>query len=120
VAGIEKVESAEAMRRSQLMATFTPPPMQNPRMQATLHCFLLRAQVFELRDIGAGDECLVALSRENDHANVVVPLRRRKQGRHRFPHIERERVVLRRMVEANVQHLSLAPCLDALGGGSNR
>jgi hypothetical protein len=34
VAGTKKVESVEATRRSQLMATFTPPPTQYPRMHA--------------------------------------------------------------------------------------
>ena len=81
------------------------------------HRFLGRAHVLELRDVRAGDKGLPAFAGKHDHAHVVVARGLVEERRYRFPHVDRERVVLLRIVEADVQHGAVEPRLHALGAG---
>ncbi len=63
--------------------------------------FLRRALAAEFGNIGAGDERLAARAGEDDDADVVVAGERIERGLGRLPHIERHRIVPRRIVEGD-------------------
>ena len=97
------------MRMSQLIATLTPPPMHQPRMHASVgfgkswmamqrlsrpgliacHRFLRGAHVLELRDVGAGDERLLACAGKHHQRDGIVAGGLGKQCRNRLPHVHR-------------------------------
>src|SRR5260221_17824 len=71
--------------------------------------------IAELRDVRPRDERLAAFARQHDEAHVGVLPGFREERRHRLPHVHGERVVLLRVVEADVQHVAVHPRLHAFG-----
>src|SRR5216683_1334028 len=57
------------------------------------------ALLLELRDVGAGDERLVAGAPEDDDADIGIAREMVEDDRHRLPHVQRQRVVPRWIVE---------------------
>src|SRR5205807_8294004 len=64
-----------------------------------LHRLLARALVLELRDVGAGDERLVAGAGEHHHADLAVSVESLEHLRHRLPHVDRDGVAALGIVE---------------------
>src|SRR5713226_9414681 len=64
-----------------------------------LHRFLARALVLELRDVGAGDERLVACAGEYHHADLAIGVEAVEHPRHRLPHVDRDGIAALGIVE---------------------
>src|SRR6266480_492567 len=64
-----------------------------------LYRFLARALVLELRDVGAGDEGLVARPGEHDDPHLLIRFKFCKNGGDRLPHVDRDGVAALGIVE---------------------
>src|SRR5262249_13360369 len=74
-----------------------------------------RAVLLVLRYVGAGDERLVALALEHDHADLGVLLEAVEHLRDRLPHVDRDGVPARGIVESEPSDRALLLGDDALG-----
>src|SRR5712691_8571957 len=79
-----------------------------------------RALFLVLRDIRPRDESLVALAFEHDDADLRVLFEALKRLRHRLPHVDRDGVAPRRVVEGEPADRALLLDDEALGERSGR
>src|SRR6185437_5728979 len=77
------------------------------------HRLVRRALVLELRDVVARGERLLALAGEDREAHARVARGAFEDDGQRLPDLERERVVLRGVVEADVEEPTLGPRLQS-------
>src|SRR5438876_454922 len=80
-----------------------------------LHRLLARALVLELRDVGAGDERLVARPGEHDDPHLLIRFKCCKNRGDGLPHIDRDRVAALRIVEDQPADGAFLLRDDALG-----
>src|SRR2546426_1720624 len=80
-----------------------------------LHRLLARALVLELRDVGAGDEGLVARPGEHDDPHLLIRFKCCKNRGDGLPHIDRDRVAALRIVEDQPADGAFLLRDDALG-----
>jgi len=78
--------------------------------------FLSRVCAFELRDVGARDEGLVARTREHHGANSVIGAEVAEHLWDRLPHVERYGVAPLGIVEDEPADGTILPRDDALSG----
>src|SRR5713226_2103559 len=79
-----------------------------------------RALLLVLRDIRPGDERLVAVAFQDDHAYLRVPFEAVEHLRNPFPHVDRDGVAPRRVVECEPADRALLFGDDALGERAGR
>src|SRR6267143_2162287 len=80
-----------------------------------LHRFLARTLVLALRDVGAGNERLVAGSGEHDDPHLLIRFKFCKNGGDGLPHIDRDRVAALGIVEDQPADGAFLLRDDALG-----
>ena len=74
-----------------------------------------RTHVLELRNIRARHKCFFTSPREHHHAHPVIAFRLSEQGRNGLPHVDRQGIMARRMVETDVQRRCVEPHCYAFG-----